>query len=192
MVNANELRRTSHSGLLEIQSIECRICVVFLRSARLKSTRLKLPMASLADRFNAIIQADGLLGAMRWLNRRTPYRFTAIFAFQGEVLRNICLVDKEDSNVTHCPDQPIVDSYCIYIHRSGERFSVEDSLLDSRVEGHPKRPSFHCYYGIPLTGPDGHLLGTVCHFNSAPVPVTGDVVDSLDELAGVITDAAFA
>lgn len=148
-------------------------------------------MPSLAEKFNAIFKADGLWGAMRWLNDRVPYRFTAIFAFEGDLLRNICLVDKEDTKVTHCPDQPIGDSYCIYIQRSGEPFSLEDSLLDRRVEGHPKRSSYHCYYGIPLVGPEGNLLGTVCHFNSAPVRVTEDVVDSLDELAGVIVDAAF-
>jgi GAF domain-containing protein len=149
-------------------------------------------MASLAEKFSALVKTEGLLGAMRWLNHRAPYRFTAIFAFKGDVLRNICLVDKEDTNITHCPDQPIADSYCIYIQRSRERFSVEDSLQDRRVEGHPKRRSFHCYYGIPLLSADGTLLGTVCHFDSAPVHVTDDVVESLDELAGVIADAAFA
>jgi len=148
-------------------------------------------MPGLAEKFGGIVKADGLWDAMRWLNDRVPYRFTAIFAFDGDLLRNICLVDKEDTNVTHCPDQPIVDSYCIYIRRSGERFSVEDSLLDGRVEGHPKRSNYHCYYGIPLLGPDGNLLGTVCHFNGAPVRVTEEVVESLDELASVITDAAF-
>jgi len=148
-------------------------------------------MPGLPKKFNSIVKTDGLWSAMRWLNDKVPYRFTAIFAFDGDRLRNICLVDKEDSNITHCPDQLITDSYCIYIQRSGARFSVEDSRLDARVNGHPKQSSFHCYYGIPLSGPSGKLLGTVCHFNSAPVRVTEDVVDSLDELADVIVDAAF-
>ena len=64
-------------------------------------------------------------------------------------------------------------------------------MLRNICLGHPKRSDFHCYYGIPLLGPDGNLLGTVCHFNNAPVRVTEDVVDSLDDLAGVIADAAF-
>jgi len=59
-------------------------------------------MASLADKFSGLVKAEGLLGAMRWLNERVPYRFTAIFAFQADVLRNVCLVDKEDANITHC------------------------------------------------------------------------------------------
>lgn len=149
-------------------------------------------MASLAEKFNAILRTESLWGAMRWLNDRVPYRFTAIFAFSGDTLHNVCLVDNEDSNVTHCPDQAIGDSYCIYIQRSGEPFSVEDAMVDSRVDGHPKRRSYHCYYGIPLLGPDGSLLGTVCHFDRAPVRVTEDVVDALDDLAAVIAEAAFA
>jgi hypothetical protein len=124
-------------------------------------------MANLAGEFKGTLEADGLWAAMRWLNDRVPYRFTAIFAFQGDMLRNLCLVDKDNADITGCPDQAITDSYCIYIHRSSERFSVEDALLDRRVDGHPRQRSYHCYYGIPLMGPDGNLLGTVCHFDSA-------------------------
>jgi GAF domain-containing protein len=148
-------------------------------------------MANLVEKFRAAIQADGLWAAMRFLNDRVPYRFTAIFAFNGDMLRNICLVDKQNADVTHCPDQPIADSYCIYIHRSGERFTVEEAMLDTRVEGHPKRCSYQCYYGIPLLGSNGNLLGTVCHFDSGPVRVTEDVVEGLDDLASFITEAAF-
>jgi hypothetical protein len=128
---------------------------------------------------------------MRSLNDRVPYRFTAIFAFDGDTLRNICLVDKENANTTHCGDQPVTDSYCIYIHRSGEHFGVEDSMVDARVEGHPRRRAYHCYYGIPLFGLDGKLRGTVCHFDVAPVHVTDDVVTALDDLAPCIAAAAF-
>jgi hypothetical protein len=38
------------------------------------------------------LEADGLWAGLRWLNDRVPYGFTAIFAFDGEMLRNICLI----------------------------------------------------------------------------------------------------
>lgn len=148
-------------------------------------------MASLGEKFKTTIKADGLWAAMRWLNDKVPYRYTAIFAFEGDTLRNLCLVDKENANITRCADQPITDSYCIYIHRSGERFSVEESLLDGRVEAHPKRRGYQCYYGLPLFGSDGKLLGTVCHFNITPIHVTDEVVTDLDNLAPTIAEAAF-
>src|SRR5258707_14767119 len=146
----------------------------------------------IAEQFKSALEAGGLEAAMRWLNDRAPYRYTAIFAFEGEMLRNICLIDKENSNITNCSDQPITESYCMYIHRSRERFNVERALLDKRVERHPKRHNVQCYYGIPLFDSDGKMLGTVCHFDSMPVRVTETVAEALDDLAPLIAKAAFS
>jgi GAF domain-containing protein len=80
----------------------------------------------------------------------------------------------------------------MYIHHSGERFSVEEASQDGRVASHPKRQSVQCYYGIPLYDANGRLLGTVCHFDSMPVRVTEEVATALDDLASLITEAAFS
>jgi GAF domain-containing protein len=143
-------------------------------------------------RFEATLRADGLLAAMRWLNGQVPYRYSAVFGFDGDRLHNICLIDKENPHISKCPDQPITDSYCMYIQRSGDRFSVETALKDARVEGHPKQRSFQCYYGIPLYGPNGQMLGTVCHFDGLPVRVTEEIASALDEVGPLIADAAFS
>jgi GAF domain-containing protein len=150
-----------------------------------------ISMSSITVKFKMALEADGLMGAIRWLNDRVPYRFTAIFAFDGDTLRNICLIDKEDQNITHCSDQPITESYCMYVHRSGEKFCVEASLVDRRVAVHPKRPLVQCYYGIPLFDSERRVLGTVCHFGNSPVRVTEEVATVLDDLAPLITEAAF-
>ncbi|HEY1656817.1 MAG TPA: GAF domain-containing protein [Candidatus Sulfotelmatobacter sp.] len=143
------------------------------------------------EQFKSIATTGGLWAGLQWLNSRAPYRFSAVFAFDGDMLRNVCLVDKEDADVKTCGDQPILNSYCTYIHRSGQPFSVENSNLDSRVADHPKRPSLQSYYGIPLVDPDGKMLGTVCHFDAAAVPVNADAADVLDDLAPLITEMAF-
>src|SRR6202167_6437908 len=104
-------------------------------------------MSNIVGDFNTTLQAEGLRAAMRWLNSRVPYRFTAIFAFDGDMLRNVCFVDKEDPDVTTCMDQPILDSYCTYIHRSGKTFSVERASTDGRAVGHSKRKSYRSSYG---------------------------------------------
>jgi len=148
-------------------------------------------MSGIATKFKMALEADGLWAAMRWLNDRVPYRFTAIFAFDGDMLRNICLIDKQNQNITKCSDQPITESYCMYIHRSGERFSVAEASLDGRVALHPKRQSVQCYYGIPLFDSERKTLGTVCHFDSMPVRVTEEVATALDDLAPLIAEAAF-
>jgi hypothetical protein len=148
-------------------------------------------MSVITAKFEMTLKADGLRAAMRWLNDRVPYRFTAIFAFNGDLLHNICLIDKENQSIIHCSDQPITESYCMYIHRSGERFSVEEALRDQHVVGHPKRQNIQCYYGIPLFDSKGKMLGTVCHFDGMPVRVTEAVALALDDLAPLIAKAAF-
>ena len=112
-------------------------------------------MSGIAAKFKMTLEADGLWAALRWLNDRVPYGFTAIFAFDGDMLRNICLIDKENQSTTKCSDQPITESYCLYVRRSGERFSLEEASLDKRVALHPKRQSVQCYYGIPLFDSEG-------------------------------------
>src|ERR1700694_5916980 len=146
-------------------------------------------MSGITEKFKIALKADGLWAAMRWLNDRVPYRFTAIFAFYGDMLRNICLIDKQNQKITKCSDQPITESYCMYIHRSSERFVVEEALLDGRVAVHPKRRSVQCYYGIPLFDSKGKMLGTVCHFDSMPIRVTEAVAEALDDLAPLIAQA---
>ena len=148
-------------------------------------------MASLSNEFRAVVSAGGLRAGMRWLNARVPYRYSAIFAFHGDTLRNVCLVDKENQSITRCDDQPITESYCLYIHRSGERFAVEEARADPRVDGHPKRYVCQCYYGIPLHGANGKLLGTVCHFDPLPRNLTAGIAETLDELAPFIAKEAF-
>jgi hypothetical protein len=148
-------------------------------------------VTSVVTAFKTITEIDGLQVAMRWLNSRVPYRFTAIFAFEGDMLRNVCFVDKQDPDVTTCTDQPILDSYCTYIHRSWKTFGVEQASTDARVVGHPKRESYQCYYGVPLFDAHGRILGTVCHFDILPQSVIEDVATTLDDLAPVISEAAF-
>jgi GAF domain-containing protein len=145
----------------------------------------------LARQFQATVDAEGLRAAMRWLNQQVPYRFTAIFRFDGDMLRNICFVDKQNPELIACTDQPIMDSYCIYIHRTGEEFRLENSIADQRVAGHPKQQGYLSYYGIPLFDRDNRMLGTVCHFDQLPVHVTEAIVSALDELGPLISDAAF-
>lgn len=79
----------------------------------------------------------------------------------------------------------------MYIRHSGQSFSIEETLVDKRVEGHPKRQIVQCYYGIPLYGAKGQLLGTVCHFDNLPVHVTEEIASALDDLGPLIADAVF-
>lgn len=138
--------------------------------------------------FRTVLRSEGLCEAVRLLNVATSYRFSAVYAFQGDVLRNVCLVDKLDPSASPASDLPIEESYCVFIKRTSKAFGLEHAARDIRVEGHPKRDSILSYYGIPLLGDAGHLLGTACHFDTVPVPLSEEVVSLLDSVAPLLAE----
>lgn len=148
-------------------------------------------MPSATQQFRATLTEDGLWGAMRWLNSTVPYRYSAIFAFDGDTLKNVCLIDKATPSVRQCDSQPISDSYCVYIHRAPAAFALEDAAGDVRVDGHPKQQIFQSYYGVPLFDDRGELRGTVCHFDAETRPAPRDMAEILDDIAPHIAAAAF-
>jgi len=148
-------------------------------------------MLPLPREFKARMSGEGLWSALRWLNSGVPYRYSAVFALSGETLHNLCLVDKTDSGVTGCPDQPLTESYCLYVRRFGTSFGVTEARVDSRVTGHPKREAYQCYFGVPLYGRDGKMVGTVCHFDTAPRDLTAGIAETLDEVAPLIAEVVF-
>lgn len=148
-------------------------------------------MQSPQRKFKDVLEKDGLWSAMRWLNSTVPYRYSAVLAFEGDTLRNICLIDKAVASITTCDSQPITQFYCTYIHQTSARFDVEDASHDARVEGHPKRTAFQSYYGIPLYDAAGVLRGTVCHFDVGATRPTAEIAEVLDDVAPSIAQAAF-
>jgi hypothetical protein len=145
------------------------------------------PSAVLKE-FSDVLRAKGLCEAVRVRNAATEYRFSAVYLFHGGTLHNICFVDKQDASVTHCEDLPVEESYCVFIKRTRNRFSLEHAIEDDRVEGHPKRETVQSYYGVPLMGESGHLLGTACHFDVEPIRLSADVVSLFDSVTPMLAE----
>lgn len=139
--------------------------------------------------FKEALRVQGLSPAMRLLNDATKYRFSAVYAFLGGNLRNVCLIDKTDAQVSRSGDLPVDDSYCVFVRRYAQPFSVENSLRDSRVENHPKQRSIHSYYGVPIVEPGtARVIGTVCHFDYESMKLAVGAADILDEVAPLIAE----
>ena len=145
--------------------------------------------AKLLSGFREALEEGGLSRAMRFLNQSVAYRFSAVYVFSGGTLRNICIIDKLESEVSKTDDIPIEESYCVFIKRTAKPFSVNDSLNDPRVDGHSKQQTIHSYYGLPLMGATGQLVGTLCHFDYDPMPLVEETVDFLDAVAPLIVGA---
>ncbi|HEX2189078.1 MAG TPA: GAF domain-containing protein [Longimicrobiaceae bacterium] len=151
-----------------------------------------MPRREALRRFREILDARGVRPALRFLNGLGPHRFTAVFRFEGGTLRNLHMVDSEDPSVERCPDQPVLESYCIYVRQTARTFLTADSTRDGRVEGHPKQQTVQSYCGIPLLDEDGTLFGTICHFDFEPIEFTEEEVFLLEDAGPLIVRAVRA
>ena len=140
-------------------------------------------------RFREVLVSHGLLEAMRYANAQSVHRFTALYYFDGPILRNLLLVDGQDPSVRRCPDLPVLESYCVYVREAVARFQVEAAPGDARVEGHPKQHVVQSYCGIPILAADGTLWGTICHFDYAPRHFDDDEVAVLEAVAPMVMRA---
>ena len=144
------------------------------------------------ERFRTILGTLGVRAALRYLNGVSPHRFTALFRFEGGILRNLYLIDKLDPTVERCPDQPVLESYCVYVRDTGRTFLTGDAARDERVRGHPKQATVRSYCGVPLLAPDRGLIGTICHFDFDPVPFAAEDVFLLEEVEPHLVQAVLA
>ncbi|MHB8915671.1 MAG: hypothetical protein ACYC4K_07640 [Thiobacillus sp.] len=63
-------------------------------------------------RFEAILSSAGISAALGFLNARTPHRFTAIYRYDGDMLRNEYLYDQFHTEVVKGEDVPLAKAYC--------------------------------------------------------------------------------
>ena len=125
------------------------------------------PLAADLQSFRQVLDEGGLRDALLFLNRRTPHRFTGIFRFDGDMLRNVMLVDKWDPEVAQGEDVPLAAAYCAHLHRTGELLEVENGHTDERTPWMADSP-VASYCGAVIPGDDGHPWGALCHFDPAP------------------------
>lgn len=139
-----------------------------------------------SEQLALLMARKDLRGALRYLNGLTSFRFTALYRFDHEQLRNRAFVDRLHPEVDSTEDIPIDASYCIYVRQNQGPFLLADSLRDERVRGHRKQPSVRSYCGVPIVNGQGWMLGSVCHFDFEPHPFQEGDVLLLEQLARLL------
>ena len=76
--------------------------------------------------------------------------------------------------------------FCACALLAPETLIVEDTLLDARFAENPfvlGSPKIRFYAGAPLISPNGHILGTVCVFDTQPRVLCPDQITALESLS---------
>lgn len=144
------------------------------------------PNSEAFSRLVTVVDARGVRAGIEYLNSLTAHRFTALYRFDRETLRNLYFFDRENPALESSDAIPVVSSYCVYVRDTGSPFKTDDSRCDPRVSGHPKQLTIQAYCGVPLVDRDGRMFGTVCHFDVKPVATDPSHVELLERVADLL------
>jgi GAF domain-containing protein len=133
-----------------------------------------------------VISQSGVRAGLEFLNKLTNHRFTALYRFDGEMLKNIFLFDRENPHQESTAEIPVLASYCVFVRDSGASFCVENSVTDARTVNHPKKLKIKSYCGVPLLDQFGKMFGTICHFDVNPRGTSVDNVALMEDFASLI------
>ncbi len=89
-----------------------------------------------------ILHTQGIRRMLIFLNGLTGHRFSALYQFENEQLRNLFFYDREDPTIESTDEIPVTASYCVFLRETGQLFHTSDAMRDARVRTHPKREKF--------------------------------------------------
>lgn len=120
---------------------------------------------------------------MIFLNGLTEHRFSALYRFENQQLRNLYFYDRENPEIETTDEIPVTASYCVFLRETGQLFHTSDAMRDDRVRTHPKREKVQAYCGVPVLDAEGKLFGSICHFDLEPRIISDDDVNLMEAVA---------
>ncbi|MFS8068566.1 MAG: hypothetical protein ACMG6S_19575 [Byssovorax sp.] len=150
-----------------------------------------MPAAERAEPFKKlerILRERGLHEALRFLNSRTPHRFTGVYLFDPPMLRNLHLIDAYDPEQSKGDDALMTETYCSIVGQTRETFSTADTRVDPRLGEHPARDSVLSYCGVLLRDIEGKPRGTLCHFDLLPCDVPINELPLMEAAASIVLE----
>jgi hypothetical protein len=131
------------------------------------TTPLPTPESSMQreiDEFSAVLRQQGAHAALKYLNGRTPHRYTGVFRFDGNQLRNEVLHDRYEPHLKQGEDAPMEATYCSLVGRQQAPLQINDATTDARVKGLIDTPVIS-YCGVLIRDAQGKAFGTLCHYD---------------------------
>jgi CheY-like chemotaxis protein len=149
------------------------------------------PETALSVEFVRHLRDDGLHAALGFLNGQGTHRFTGIYRFDGDVLRNLHLFDRQSPAVLPTgnkgDDAPMAETYCSLVRAERTAFVTVDTEADPRLSSHPARLQVQSYCGALLRNADSTPFGTVCNFDLVPQLAPKAMVELLELVAPILS-----
>lgn len=140
----------------------------------------------LLNQLKEILRNQGIRPALIYLNGLTEHRFTALYRFDADTLKNHYFFDRENPELDSTPDIPMMASYCVFVRDQADTFTTSDAMQDDRTRDHPKRREVQAYCGVPLCDANGNVFGSICHFDFRPISISDGNVALLEAVAPLI------
>ncbi|MGJ7495431.1 hypothetical protein ACSFA8_10170 [Variovorax sp. RT4R15] len=149
---------------------------------------IEIDLPAQIDTVRSVLATHGIRPALALLNDRTPYRYTAIYKLNGDVLRAEHVFDRLSEYRTWLKAVPLEKSFCRHAIEQGE-FTTdhvsEDKIL---INYRPYVGLVESYYGRLLTRAGGTPYGTFIHFDLEPRTIDEAEMAFLREVTPLFLD----
>ena len=136
------------------------------------------------------IREEAVHAALGYLNARTAHRYTGLYRFDRDVLRNVALFDRESPGLRVGADAPLGETYCAIVGAQEATFATENAPLDPRTVAHlATRGVVVSYCGALVRTGDGRAVGTLCSFDVEARPVPTQEIPLLEAAAPLLAPA---
>jgi hypothetical protein len=113
--------------------------------------------------FADLLQQQGVHAALEYLNHRTPHRYTGVFRFEGDMLRNEVLFDRNQATIRQGEDIPLAVTYCALVGQQEAPLNILDAATDPQAQGVDTPVISYC--GVLIRDTPGRAYGTLCHYD---------------------------
>jgi len=113
--------------------------------------------------FTDLLYQQGVHEALGYLNHRTPHRYTGLFRFDGDILRNEVIFDRYQTSVRQGLDVPMAVTYCSLVGQQEAPLNILDAATDPQAQG--VDTSVISYCGVLIRDDRGKAYGTLCHYD---------------------------
>ena len=97
-----------------------------------------------------VLDAEGVRGAVRYLNSSVPHHDPAVYEITEQILHNLYIFDKLNPKLKPIEDTPISESYCELVLRTSAPVKIVNAWADVMTRSHNAFPKAKAYCRYPL------------------------------------------